>query len=497
MNLTTPDVDRSAPGSDGAGSPTLIAVFVVVALAGVALSAAVATGPAILDGRWAILARIALWGLAWAVAVALALRLPPRVALVLVLGAGLALRLAALAGPPPTSDDLFRYSWDAKVQAAGISPYRYQPEADELVGLRDSWLWPDDAVCADIDRDPGCTRINRPAEPTIYPPLAQLWFSVVHALSPDDARYTPWQVAGLVTEMGVAALLVIALGRWGVDRRWCALYVLCPAPVLEFVHNGHVDGLAVVLMVLALVVVAPRPGYGRSSPAWRQVGAGALLGAAAMVKLYPAVLLLALVGVAGTRRLPVLIRAGAGALAVAALAYLPHVVAVGWRVLGFLPGYLVEEDYADGGRFLIASAVGLPPWAAGVVSAVAVVAVLAWVVIRRPPPPVASAVLLGAGLLAASPVQPWYAVTLLAVATVAGQWRWVAVLAAGYPYFFAIVLDFPHTEGLGQLTYGAALVTVVGAGILRRRRRLSATGESPLPASPDRPSSPLVSGPAP
>ena len=86
-----------------------------------------AAGPPILGGRWGLLARLALWSLAWLVGLACALRLPRRAALVAVVAAAVALRLAALAGPPPLSDDLFRYSWDGRVQADGIDPYRYPP----------------------------------------------------------------------------------------------------------------------------------------------------------------------------------------------------------------------------------------------------------------------------------------------------------------------------------------------------------------------------------
>jgi hypothetical protein len=188
-----------------------------------------------------------------------------------------------------------------------------------------------------------------------------------------------------------------------------------------------------------------------------------------MVKLYPALLVLVLVGAGSSRRLPALVRGGAGALAVAVLAYLPHVLDVGWRVIGFLPGYLEEEDYVEGGRFLVASALGLPAAGAAVISAVAVIGVAAWVVVRRPPPPVGAAALIGTLLLAASPVQPWYAVALLAVATVAVRPWWVAVLVAGYPYFFAVILDHPQVVVLGRVAYGAALVVVVATVAVRFR----------------------------
>ncbi|MBW3641594.1 MAG: DUF2029 domain-containing protein [Actinobacteria bacterium] len=444
-----------------------MAMFVFAAAVGVLLSASIASGPVILDARWGTLIRLSLWGLAWIAAVAAALRLPTRVALCLTFGTGLALRLAALAGPPVTSDDLFRYAWDARVQDVGVNPYRYPPASEELAGLREPWLWPDEVGCTELDRPPGCTRINRPSAPTIYPPLAQAWFLAVDELAPDGARHTTWQVAGLITEVGVLALVPVALGRWGGDRRWSALYALSPAPVMEIVQNGHVDGVAILAVLGALVVVAPTSDSTRSR-ALRQVSAGALIGAAAMVKLYPAVLVLALVGVGGSRRTAVLVRAGAGACTVAVMAYLPQVVSVGWRVLGYLPGYLEEEDYIEGGRFLVATALGLPPAMAALASASAALGIACWVLVQRPAPPVGAAALLGALLLATSPVQPWYAVALLAAATVAVRPWWGAVMVAGYPYYFSVILDHPFAVVLGRLTYVTALVVIV-AGAWRSR----------------------------
>ena len=68
--------------------------------------------------------------------------------------------------------------------------------------------------------------------------------------------------------------------------------------------------------------------------------------------------------------------------------------------------------------------------------------------------------LLGTLLAAASPVQPWYAVTLLAFATLAVSPAWAAVLAAGYPYFFAVILLHPNRVGIGQLAYALAALAV-------------------------------------
>jgi SAM-dependent methyltransferase len=86
--------------------------------------------------------------------------------------------------PPPTaprtSDDMYRYAWDGKVRAAGFSPYAYPPDAPQLAGLREPWLFPpraDPASRAGGDGCPGwdlrpvsattCTRINRPTVHTV------------------------------------------------------------------------------------------------------------------------------------------------------------------------------------------------------------------------------------------------------------------------------------------------------------------------------------------
>jgi hypothetical protein len=449
--------------------PLDVAGFVVACGVGVALSVAIATGGDILVARWSDLARLAVWSVAWIVAVACALRLPARVSVPCVLLAALVLRLAALAGPQTLSDDLHRYSWDGRVQAAGINPYEYPPDAPELAGLREPWLWPDEAGCAEIQRPPGCTRINRPSVRTIYPPAGEAWFYAVYRIAGIDARYKAWQVSGLVVDMALVGVLLLALRAWGRDQRWFAFYALSPFPVVEVVDNGHVDGLVALLVVVALLVAA------RRRPAW----AGAVLGVAVLVKLYPAVLVVGLVGLAGgaagrgggagQRRWSALVEGGAAAAAVVVVGYLPHVLGVGVRVIGYLPGYLREENYGSGGRYLLAGMLGLPAGATAVLAAAGLAAVVAWVLVKRPEVPVAFVTLLGALLLATTPVQPWYAVALLALAVVAVRPEWALVAAAAYPYFFAVILDAPHTVAIGRVSYGLALAAVLAAAARRRR----------------------------
>ena len=449
MPPSGPDV--AAPAAAGHVRRPVAAGLAAAALAGVGLSVAFATAEPLRNARWALLLRLALWGVAWGVGVACVLRLPRRVAIPAVFAVAVALRLAALAGPPVLSDDLYRYSWDGRVQLSGIDPYRYPPLSPRLADLREEWLWPDAEGCARLQRPEGCTRINRPAVHTIYPPVAEAWFTAVYRVAGIGAHHKAWQVAGLVTDLALVALLPTVLRAWGRDERWTALYALSPVPVVEVVNNGHVDGLAALFVVVALLAAA------RRRPVW----AGALLGAAALVKLYPAVLGLAFVGAVGARRRASLLRVGGAAALVAVLAYLPHVLAVGVRVLGYLPGYLREERYGEGGRYLLAGILGLPAGPTAFLAATGVVATAAWILWRRPALPAGCALVLGALLLAITPVQPWYALTLLAVATVAAAPAWSAVAVAGYPYFFAVLLDSPHAVPIGRVSYGLALAAVV------------------------------------
>ncbi|HVF13154.1 MAG TPA: glycosyltransferase 87 family protein [Acidimicrobiales bacterium] len=460
--------------------PLVAGGFVVAGAAGIALSAAVGTGGDIVATRWSILVRLAAWSVVWVVAVACALRLPRRVALGGILLAGVALRLAAIVGPPVLSDDFYRQAWDGRVQAAGINPYRYAPTAPELRSLREPWLWPDDAGCASLGRPPECTFINRPTVRTIYPPLAQAWFAAVYRVSGIDSRHKAWQVAGLAGDLVLVGLLPLALRAWGRDERWTALYALSPFPVVEVVNNGHLDGLAAVFVVAALLAAA------RRRPAW----AGALVGGAVLIKLYPAVLLVGLaglVGAAGTlrRRWSPLIRGTVAAGAVVAVGYLPHVIGVGAKVLGYLPGYLREENYDGGGRYLLAGILGLPGGPTAALAAAGLGAVLVWVLARRPDVPRAWAALLGGLLLATTPVQPWYAVTLVAVATVAALPAWPLLAAAAYPYFFAVILAARHTVAIGRISYGLAFVAVLVGAARRRARRPPSPDHTPeIPAAP-------------
>jgi hypothetical protein len=425
------------------------------------------------------IALVAVTWLLFAVGAWLVLREPARVAAGLILVGGIALPLAAGFAPPHTSDDLYRYQWDGRVQAAGIDPYRYAPAAPELTPLRDRVLWPDQAswcvAPATTDHEtnqpltPGCTHINRPAVHTIYPPVAQAYFWLVHILSPPDAGTWPIQFAAALCAIVTTLLLLTCLPRLGIDRRRAVLWAWCPTVAFEAGNNAHIDVLAALFTAAALITLATA----HTRP--RAALAGALLGLATATKLTPA---LVLPTVARRRPLTV-IAAATGAVA---LVYLPHLLTVGAAVIGYIPGYLSEEGYADGTRFALLTLI-LPTTLAAPI-AVTILATVGLAVARTTDPdrPWRGAVVMtGTALLITTPGYSWYAVLLVLLVALDGRAEWLTVAVAGYVALYAHDLHLTSTLAQ-QIGYGAALLCIVAATLVRRR-----TTRPLRPRRPDRP----------
>ncbi len=346
---------------------------------------------------------------------------------------------------PLTSDDVFRYVWDGRVQWEGIDPYRYAPLDPVLEYLRDPYLFP-----------PGeRPRINRPGVPTLYPPVAQVWFAFWSLVTP-----TGWHTLGVRVGAALAAVAATTgLARFlGRRRGWALLFGACPAVGLEAANGGHLDALAALLMVCVGFAAVRR----------RHWLAGLFLGLAAGVKLVP--LLLA----------PVFLRRGrwrttVGALLVLVAGYVPHVLAVGALVAGFLPGYLEEEGYGGARRFALLSWLPEPARAPVALSLAGALALLAIARSGREPVLLTCCWLYGCALLIATPVYPWYALGYVVVVLMAGRLEWLALWPACYVAFV-----YDHSLTGQAIGYGLAALVVVAAIAWRRLRRYAATGSGPV-----------------
>ncbi|GJE38881.1 glycosyltransferase 87 family protein [Methylobacterium persicinum] len=291
------------PGADTVGSVARANLFVAVLAAGLAL---------------------------YFLAVRLVLReqLPRRAAWT-VLGLAVAMRALLFPADPFLSSDIYRYVWDGRVQAAGINPYRFIPADPALADLRDADVYP---------------LINRKDYArTIYPPAAQLAFAAVGRVAPGV-----WgmKLAMLAFEMGGIGAMLLVLRIAGLPPERILIYAWNPLAVWSFACDGHVDAMGIGLLGLALLARARR----------RDGIAGALLGAAALVKVLPVAVAPAFVRGA---RLWCPMLAGAGIILAF---YLPYLSA-GRNLFGFVSGYGAEEGYATGEGYWLLAGLGHLGWA--------------------------------------------------------------------------------------------------------------------------------------
>jgi hypothetical protein len=406
--------------------------------------------------------------IAAALVAVLALRgtaLAGRALTLVVLGGGLALQLAAISAPPATSSDSYRYAWDGKVQLAGIDPYRYVPSDPALNGLRDDRLFPSDvAHCAGekFDGDTQCTRLNRVTVRTIYPPVAEAVFTAMRLASfGGHGGQLPIQLGGLLGAVGIAWLMLRRAGpqRTASDSVLAALWSWSPVVAIECTNNAHIDWLSSALIVLTFGAL------GRE----RVRTAAILLGLAIAVKVYPALLL------------PALLRRRAGWMLsipflVAAATYIPHVLAVGWDVVGYLPGYLNEEGYRSGSRFALLGIVMPASWttkAAALILAAAVIWTL-WRV-RRTSNPVrpeaAATALVGIAMLVAASNYPWYMLMLLVLICLSGLWQWLPIVLAPSATYLLGNYRAPWPDRSVYLAAIAVTAVLFSASWMRARRR--------------------------
>lgn len=454
----------------------LIALVLALAALTAVLAARVHISDPAQNVGWPAIRLLGAAWLAFAVAVWLVRKVSARSAVVLILLGCAAAGLASASSHEHTSDDLYRYIWDGRVQAAGIDPYAYVPAAPQLATLRDPFLWPDHVKCIPPDTAnpdgglvlPGCTLINRPAVHTIYPPVTEAYFLAMHELSPPGSRYKPVQLAAVALALATTIALLLGLRALGRDLRLAALWAWCPLVAYESGNSAHVDVLAALFTVGGLVFLAEahrRDPSATKRTSTRQYVIGAmLLGLGVGAKLTPALALPAVL-----RRRPVLVAATAASAFVAV--YLPHVIAVGMKVIGYIPGYLHEQGYSNGGGFLLLNLFLPAAWTSA--AAVLIVAAAGLMVLRYADPSQpwrGTLVLTGTALLVTTPPFPWYAILLVALVALDGRIEWLALALAVY---LSTIGNASGIDGVtsARLSYGLAMLCILTVSGLRAFHR--------------------------
>jgi hypothetical protein len=228
-------------------------------------------------------------------------------------------RLSIVFAPPFLSDDIYRYVWDGRVQAAGINPYHYIPGDEHLQSLRDGEIYP---------------KINRrDYAHTMYPPAAQVTYFLTTRIS-ESVTWMKITIVGF--ELITVWFLMVLLASFGMPRQRILIYAWHPLTVWEFAGSGHIDPLA--FAFIALTLLARKRNW--------ETATGISLGLATLAKLFPIVLFPALYK-RWSWKMPVAL------VATIVVGYLPY-LGVGLRgVLGFIPGYAQERGIVSGEQFFI------------------------------------------------------------------------------------------------------------------------------------------------
>lgn len=306
-------------------------------------------------------------------------------------------RALLLAAPAAFSDDVFRYVWEGRVWAAGLSPFVHAPDDPALAGLRDA-TW---------------AQVNHRSVSSAYPPVAQLLFV---ALAP--AGVLGWKLAMGLADVGTAVLLARRDPRTG----W--LWALLPLPALESAGSGHLEGVGVLLLVAAL--------GGSRAAAW----------AGAMVKLLPGV-----VWLAQARGLSARAWLGWGALTLVALA---PILAAGEGAWRGLETYRQTWAYHGSAHALAEALVGA---AARPALQLVGVALAAWMLARSRDPARVALWVLGGFVILSPTVHPWYVLWPLAAALWTGTGAW-ALLAALVPLSYVVLGTYdPATSSWTEPTW--------------------------------------------
>jgi len=226
--------------------------------------------------------------------------------LIFVFLAAVFFRVCLIPSTPALSSDIYRYVWEGRVQMQGKNPYLYPPASKELAPLKDKTIFP---------------LINRKSHTTVYPAGAQLFFLIAHALTGDSL----YALKGLLVLFDILTMLLLMglMRNYGLEEIRFFIYAWNPLVIYEIAQSGHLEGLVVLLVVLAFYLHTID----------RKTLAVLTIALASGMKLYPALLFPAIVN-RGERLKAVLTFS-----VCFSIMYLPYCWTAKKRVLGFLPIY--------------------------------------------------------------------------------------------------------------------------------------------------------------
>lgn len=208
---------------------------------------------------------------------------------------GLLFRAAIIPAQQIQEDDIYRYLWDGKVFANGINPYKYPPaevdqfkkmliqdpvqfeaaysdrNLEELLLLYDL-KWENDTARVFMER------INHADVPTIYPPLAQYVFRIIHHIRPDSI--IAMRLGFLFFDLMALAFIILTLRELGLNRNYCLIYFWSPLVIKETFNSTHLDIIGLSFLCVSVYWLIKK----------RFAVSTVFLGLSVLGKLYPIIL---------------------------------------------------------------------------------------------------------------------------------------------------------------------------------------------------------------
>ena len=209
---------------------------------------------------------------------------PSRKTLAILLVFGALLRLMWLSSTPIYEDDFYRYFWDGAQVASGVNPYMHAPADARAVGLPadislpPSAVKPENSRLAEIAKSGPQDRVAYPYIRTIYPPVAQAFFTFNHIVSPwglDSWRMILFAVDCFSLWLAFRLLRSLNKPMWQAMIFW-----LNPLILTETMNAGHMDALLLPFL-LGTALLAAHGKFG---------AAGISLAVAVGVKFWPIML---------------------------------------------------------------------------------------------------------------------------------------------------------------------------------------------------------------
>jgi hypothetical protein len=121
--------------------------------------------------------------------------------------------------------------WDGKIFASGINPYRFGANDPALKEFQTSDL---------------PSKINFSHLKSIYPPAAQVFFLGAY-LAGGDSFYG-LKILLLICEVLTLLFIVMTLRLIKRPLKYSLIYAMCPLPIMQFMIDGHIDGLGIVFL---------------------------------------------------------------------------------------------------------------------------------------------------------------------------------------------------------------------------------------------------------